>query len=269
MKKLLFGLVAAGFISTSGGAGVAAETTNYPQTRNEYRLGAVMWYQNAAEVKALQYQAFNIARLRIDQALQKPHDKKLAMVVDVDETILDTSAYEAENILSGKRYASESWLQFMLRKDARATAGAVDLLNYVQSKGVEVFFITNRKIAGLDATYENLKQLGFRVKKGNMILRTTTSDKEERRQKVLKDHEIVVFMGDSLGDFMSVFDAKDLQTREKNVDRMSSLFGSKFIILPNPMYGTWERAIDGQAKDPDSEASLRAARIESLRRFND
>ena len=264
MHKLFLGVITALCLATPG---LAQETKTYPQNRNEYRLGAVMWYQNAAEVRALQYQAFNIARLRLEQALQTPHVKKLAMVVDVDETILDTSAYEAENFFSGKRYSSETWHQFMLRKDARATAGAVDLINYAQSRGVEVFCITNRKIAGLDATYENLKKLGFQIKKGNLILRTDTSDKQERREKVLKDHEVVVFMGDSLGDFLSVFDKKDLQSRQRDVDRVASLFGNKFIILPNPMYGTWEGAIHAKAKNPESEQSLRAARIETLRRF--
>jgi 5'-nucleotidase (lipoprotein e(P4) family) len=210
----------------------------------DYQEAGTLWLQSSAEAKALIYQAFNIARLRLDQDLKrkgrKYNSKKRAIVVDVDETIVDNSPYQAKNILIGREYTSSNWAEWIDLANAKALPGAVEFLNYAKSRGVEVFFITNRKVRGYDATLKNLKELGFPVTKKNLFLREGKShSKEVRRQRVLKTHRFVLLMGDTLGDFGPFFEKQSFDKRDKLVDQYRQEFGRKFIILPNPMYGEW------------------------------
>lgn len=210
----------------------------------DYQEAGTLWIQTSAEVKALIYQAFNIAKLRLDQDLQKRgrkyNAKKRAIVVDVDETIVDNSPYQAKNILVGREYTSENWAEWIDLADAKALPGAVEFLNYAKSKGVEVFFITNRKQRGYQATMDNLKKLGFPVSKKNLFLRTEDGhSKEKRRQMVMKNYRIVLLMGDSMGDFGPFFETKSLAQRNELTEKYQREFGDKFIVLPNPMYGEW------------------------------
>ena len=210
----------------------------------EYTEGATLWVQNAAEFRALSYQAFNSARLYLDRALlTKRTRKKPAVVVDIDEAVLDNSPYQAMNILENRSFDRKYWDEWVKMAQAKAIPGAIDFLNYAHKKGVEVIYISNRKIKGLEATYKNLLNLGFPVKRQNIFLRTTTSNKEERRQNVLRNFDIVLLAGDTLGDFSEVFNEKGTNDRNILVDKMRNDFGKKFIILPNPMYGDWEGAM--------------------------
>ncbi len=216
--------------------------------------------QNAAEVRALTYQAYNIARLRLDHDLKyNKSKKKRAIVVDADETIIDNSPYQARNILKNESYTSQNWNEWVQEASADAVPGAVEFLSYAASKGVEVFYITNRKINGFDATYVNLKNLGFPVKKENMMLRTTGNSKKARRAKVLKNHRIVLLMGDTMADFSEIFEHKSTGERRKLTDEYRQEFGKKFIVLPNPMYGDWEQALY------DYKGGLELKRLKELR----
>lgn len=214
---------------------------------NEYMMLANVWYQNAAEVRALSYQAFNVAKIRLDQDLKKRSKKRRAIVVDVDETIVDNSPYQAKNILKNESYSSSSWQVWVDMAKAKALPGAVEFLNYAKKKGVEVFYITNRKekgkYRGFVPTMKNLKALGFPVKKENLLLRTGSSSKTKRRAEVTKNHRIVLFMGDNMTDFSELFEHKLTKDRNALTDKMRKSFGKKFIVLPNPMYGDWENAV--------------------------
>ncbi len=210
----------------------------------DYQEAGTLWLQSSAEAKALIIQSFNIARLRLDQDLRKKgrkyNKKKRAIVVDADETIVDNSPYQAKNILIGREYTSDNWAEWIDLADAKALPGSVEFLKYAKSKGVEVFFITNRKMRGYDATLKNLKALGFPVTTKNLFLREGNNhSKETRRQKVLKNHRIVLLMGDALGDFGPFFETKSFEKRSQLVDQYKHEFGKRFIVLPNPMYGEW------------------------------
>lgn len=224
-----------------------SHTSNNSQ---EYLMATTLWMQNAAEVRALTYQAYNIARLRLDNDLKYDKStKKRAIVVDADETIIDNSPYQARNILKNESYNSKSWNKWIEEAKADAVPGAVDFLSYASSKGVSVFYITNRHIGGFEGTYRNLKKLGFPVKKANLLLKTTQSSKKSRRDQVLKDHRIVLLMGDTLSDFSEVFDEKSTEERNKLTDSFRQEFGRTFIVLPNPMYGDWEQALYDYKRD--------------------
>ena len=209
----------------------------------EKTLNAVLWFQTSGEARALSYQAFNMAKMMLDQDLNSSRrsSKKRAIVVDVDETILDNSPYQAQSILTGKGYP-EGWDIWVEKATARPIPGALDFLRYASRKGVAIFYITNRKNLFRTATLENLKTLGFPVDPQHVMLRTMTKSKVSRRQKVLKDHRIILLMGDALGDFSEIFEGP-LAQRQKNVDRWQQQFGKKFIVLPNPMYGAWEKTL--------------------------
>ncbi len=210
----------------------------------QHQLAGTLWVQKAAENRALYYQAFNIARHRLDIDLRYHKSKKpRAIIVDIDETILNNSPYQAENIMGKKSYTSASWFNWIKKSSAKTTAGSLEFLRYVAKKGVEIFYISNRKVRGFHKTYQNLKKEGFPVKKKNLLLKTTTSHKSARRSKVLIDYRVVLLMGDNLGDFSDAFNKKSIGERFAKTDLLKSEFGKKFIMLPNPMYGEWLNAI--------------------------
>lgn len=207
---------------------------------NEHLLLATLFQQKAAEKRALSYQAFNIAKMMLDREMKNSGlTKKLAVVVDIDETVLDNSPFEAKSILENTDYP-KYWNEWCKLADAKPLAGSVEFLNYAKSKGVEVFYITNRRIKLFDVTLKNLKEKGFPfADKEHLLMRTDKSNKEPRRNLVRENNEIVLLMGDNLGDFMNIFDNKNIEKRFSLTDSLKNEFGRKFIVLPNPMYGSW------------------------------
>jgi 5'-nucleotidase (lipoprotein e(P4) family) len=214
---------------------------------NEYQTGAVLWTQSSAEYRALSYQAFALARLRLDQTLASSKSRRakkpFAVVVDVDETVLDNSRYQAELILRGASYTSESWLAWCERAEAGAVPGAVDFLNYASRRGVHVFYITNRRQAEKAGTMANLKALGFpNVDDESVVIRPqgASGSKESRREQVRTRYQIALLVGDNLNDYSDDFSGKSVADRKAEVDKQQSEFGSTYIVIPNPMYGDWE-----------------------------
>ncbi len=208
----------------------------------EQNLMAVNWFQTAGEVKALQYQAYSVAKFELWKALKKTTRKPKAIVVDIDETVLDNSPFQAQSIKDGTSYPV-GWKEWVFAAQAKPIPGAVEFLNYAAKRGVVTFYVSNRRAWGLEPTYKNLKAVGFPVKKENILLKTTTSNKEPRRQKILKKYDIILFFGDNLGDFAESFEHKTFSERSAEVDKLKQNFGHKFIVLPNPMYGSWEGAM--------------------------
>lgn len=213
---------------------------------NEQLVMGTVWYQASAEMRALSYQAFNMARMVFDSDLAKgPSARKRAVVVDIDETVLDNSPYEAGLVDRDYGY-SKGWAEWINAAEAPPLPGSVEFLRYVREKGGEVFYISNRKEIFKEATIKNMKRLGFpQVDEEHLLLRTDTSDKQPRRNRVLRDHRIVLMMGDNLNDFDSVFAGKSVEDRFAAVDLFEERFGTIFIVLPNPMYGEWEGAVYG------------------------
>jgi len=201
--------------------------------------------QKSAEYRALAYQAFNMAKMILDNDLaNNTSEKPRAIIVDADETVIDNSAYEAHLIGQDYGYSSKTWNPWMDAAEAKAIPGALEFLNYAKEKGVEVFYITNRKMVGYEGTVKNLKKLGFPyVDEKHMLLRTGSSDKEERRQIVKNDYRVVLYMGDNLNDFSSDFGKKSVDERFAVTDANKDKFGTQWIVLPNPTYGEWEGAI--------------------------
>jgi 5'-nucleotidase (lipoprotein e(P4) family) len=213
------------------------------------KLFTAIYQQTAAEYRALCLQAYNIARLRVDEALKKQKrngQKPFAIVTDIDETILDNSPNAAHQSLQGKDYESSAWKEWSDMANADTVPGAFSFLKYASSKGIQVFYITNRKANERIATIENLKKYHF-PNTDSMHLFTRvypdSSSKESRRLAGGKKYNVILLLGDNLGDFSAFFDTKHLAERRENVDKVSYEFGNKFIVLPNPGYGDWESSL--------------------------
>jgi 5'-nucleotidase (lipoprotein e(P4) family) len=261
------------FVTLTCSLQTLAQTAQTPATKpadNLYQEGAILWTQTAGEARALAYQAFNLARMMLDRDLQVNRRSRMrrAVVVDADETVLDNSRYQATLLKNRLSYDSRSWTEWVKRSEAEALPGAVEFLRYATSRGVRVFYITNRNLAEKEATATNLKKLGFpNVNDQTLLVRTDpkTSSKEVRRQTVSAKFRIVLLMGDNLNDFAEVFDqSKTIAARVAAVEQNKAQFGKRFIVLPNVMYGDWESAIyDYNFKLTDEE---KAAKRKSLLR---
>lgn len=248
------GLVLASIVSTYFATASTAQQAVQPAAAdNEYQVAAILFMQKAGEYRALAYQAFNLARWQLDADFDKKNVKKLpkaerkrtrAVVVDIDETVLDNSPQQAYLVKNRLPFSSQNWYAWGEKRSAKAIPGAVDFLKYANSKGVRVFYVSNRDEVQKTATMDNLKSAGFPdVSAETVLLRQTESSKEARRQAILQNHRIVILMGDNLDDLSNVFERKAIDARFAEVDKMREMFGRKFIVLPNAMYGTWENAI--------------------------
>lgn len=212
---------------------------------NENLTGAVLWYQLSGEMRALYFQGYNVARYNLDNYLKYSlSDKKKCVVVDIDETILNNSPYEGKIILNDAGFDTITWRGWIELAQADTLPGAYSFLKYAESRGVETFYISNRKLNEVPATIKNLKKFGLPyADEKHTIFKSTTSSKEERRQSLLKEYDIVILCGDNLGDFDIAFENRNPKAHIDSVNKYSVEFGKRFIVLPNPMYGDWEKPI--------------------------
>jgi len=207
------------------------------------KLFTAVYQQKSAEYKALCLQAYNLAALRLNQYSYN-NEKPKAIITDIDETVLDNSAYAVHQGLIGKEYDPQSWYEWSIKSIADSVPGAPSFFKYAASKGVEIFYITNREERERETTLKNLKYFGFpNVDDAHLITKNGTSSKEIRRQQISQNHEIVMLIGDNLADFSSLFDKKSMIDRDINTNLSQREFGTKFIVIPNPNYGDWEGAL--------------------------
>jgi 5'-nucleotidase (lipoprotein e(P4) family) len=205
----------------------------------------VLWQQTAAEYRALCYQAFNIAMLRLNE-IPKNKLKKggLAIITDLDETILDNSYVYGQLIKNGKDYSAAAWKEWTEKSSATGVPGSVDFLQKAHEKGITVFYISNRDTSELRSTLVNLKRLQLpNADMAHLLFLSNTSSKEARRQIVMGKYNVAMLLGDNLNDFMQVFEKRPIEERNAEVDKTREQWGKKFIVLPNATYGEWENAL--------------------------
>jgi 5'-nucleotidase (lipoprotein e(P4) family) len=227
---------------------------------NEYQVGAILWTQTAGEWRALCYQAFTLAHMVLDNDLKAHKSKKerRALVVDVDETVLDNSPQQARLVKEHMGFNQTEWAKWTASAQAAAIPGAVEFLRYADAKGVRVFYITNRNEAERAGTMANLQKVGFpNVTNESVLLRADTSSKEPRRQKVAAQYRIVLLMGDNLNDFDVAFEKKTVAERLAAVEQNRDKFGTRYVVLPNAMYGDWESAIYSNPTPSESRTERR------------
>ncbi|PKF74786.1 5'-nucleotidase, lipoprotein e(P4) family [Chryseobacterium sp. PMSZPI] len=217
------------------------QDTPYHDLGRDGKIYAAFYQQRAAEYEALCLQAYNIAKLRLDEALAQKSDKPLAIISDIDETFLDNSYYAVERAKMGENYDQKTWEEWTAKGIARPLTGSQEFYQYAASKGIQVFYVTNRVEQERAGTLKNLKRYNFPLQNdSNLILRSKESSKENRRKDIAKNYNIVLLLGDNLADFSNIFDKKSEAERSTAVKNSAADFGKKFIIIPNVGYGDWE-----------------------------
>ncbi|AEB76994.1 5'-nucleotidase [Clostridium botulinum] len=238
---------------------------------NEELVMAELWMQTSAEYRGLCYQAYNNARSIIKDKVStfKKGDKPLAIITDCDETVIENSIYDAGFIGHNDSHNPDNWPKWVNASAGNAMPGAKQFLDYANSKGVEIFYVTGRdEKNSLDGTMKNLKKLNFPcVDKYHMRLKTDTGNKEPRMKEIEKKYNVIIYMGDDAGDFPIGSYHKDVNARNSLLDKNSDKFGTKFIILPNPSYGHWESSLHKNywQLTPEQKDSLRKKFIKTWR----
>lgn len=276
LKSLLPLGVAALALTTVAAA--AQDATPVPQ--NDL-LNATLWMQNSVEHRAVTMGLFDLAKLRLDQALADKSctatpdkegadytDKLVAIITDLDETVLDNANYESSLIARGTSFSLKEWAAYVKSETTKAMPGALDFLKYADSKGVKIFYISNRTKDQEPATRENMKALGFPMGDNVDTILTKKekpdwgSAKENRIASVARDYRVVLLMGDNLGDFSDVAKGS-VAERQAFLAKTQSNWGKRWIMFPNPEYGSWESAAFGGdwSKSPDQR---RKEKIEAL-----
>ena len=224
----------------------------------EQNIMSVLFQQTAAERLAGSLQTFRSAKQALDNALadsswsalpgQAVYGKKPAIIVDVDETVLDNTAYEARMILDGTKYP-EGWVSWGKEAAATEVPGAKDFLNYAASKDVTIFYVTNRVVELKEATKKNLTKLGipWDKTKDTVLMRGENnwgSDKGPRRKLVGNEYRVLLMIGDNLGDFVDAKDNNLNPSNRKNiVSDYADYWGVQWFMLQNIAYGDWEGAL--------------------------
>lgn len=273
MKKYLFFIALLGisltiFQSCKDSSAFNKPNNNDPVlTSSDHLTMAVLYQQTAAEYRALCYQAFNVAKYQLDQSMKiMGLQKQQAIVLDIDETVLDNSPHEAKCILNNALYPAY-WEEWMNASDAKAVPGVLDFLKYAESKKIEIYYITNRAEKYREQTLRNLKMLGFpNAENKYLMLKTDESSKKRRRDAVSETNTIIMLIGDNLNDFSEVFEKKSVVDRFKVTDEMKTEFGKHFIVLPNAMYGEWEGALYdyNYSISPEDKKNNRNKHLESF-----
>lgn len=242
-------------------------------------LHATLWMQTAAEYRASVLGSFNLAIDQLDRALliddwdaippverggQSVAGLKPAVIVDADETIIDNSPFQARGIRDGTGFELPLWEAWVNERRALALPGALAFANHAAANGVTVFYVTNRGHAReWQATFDNLRALGFPVAEdgSNLLLkgdpRAPDSEKATRRQWVGREHRVLLMLGDNLGDFLDGV-ATGIDERAAMVDAFRSWWGERWIMLPNPAYGSWEGAVRQRCADRAAPECLRS-----------
>ena len=251
------------------------------KTFQEQSMLSVLYAQTSAEFSANNMQTYNNARVYLDKALaddswtaaleQKKDfkSKKPAIILDIDETVLDNSPFQARTIVKGLSYPN-GWVDWANEGQATAVAGVSDFLEFANKKGVKIFYVTNRIHILEKATKENLIRLGLPFDNDIDVLLMKeengwTSDKTSRRELIAKDYRILLMVGDQLTDFISSDEAYVHHVERKEIAaKYSDMWGTKWFVITNPMYGRWEYSIYDN-ETPSSEEEAKAIRINTLR----
>lgn len=225
-------------------------------------LLATLYVQRAAEFDATAQSVYRGALAQLDAALADPRWTAAveqpvtdalgalppAVILDVDETVLSNVAYQARLILDGGSYASATWIPWCKEERATPIAGALEFCQAAAARGVAVFYVTNRRVEVDEATTDNLRAAGFPLSETEDRVLTRderpewTSDKSSRRALIAERHRVIMAFGDNLGDFVAIDDLDEAE-RDAVVERHASWWGTRWFMLPNPMYGSWESVL--------------------------
>jgi acid phosphatase len=238
---------------------VACSTTK--QTTVHPTLQATLWVQNAVEYDALSLMAYQTASTSLDSALADKNwtasleqanmnvsNLPPAIVLDIDETVLDNSPFQARMIAKNSGYDPVEWEKWVLESNADPVSGAVAFTRLASDKGITIIYLSNRDAATENATRQNLKDLGFPISEDTDVVllkgeqENWTSSKIERRQMVAQNYRILMLFGDDFNDFLPAKNMTE-QSRNNLLEEHKANIGKKWFVLPNPIYGSWNDAM--------------------------
>ena len=223
--------------------------TLYVQSAAEYRAAAIGIY--AAATRALDEALADRTRVGATEETNDDPAQPPAVIVDVDETVLDNTGFEARVIQAGKTYDAATWKAWTAEGIATAIPGALEFATYAKSRGVTIFYITNRDEDERPGTLRNLQNLGFPVTSETLLLRQNdVSDKSPRRKQVADRYRVLLVAGDDLNDFANARSAS-WQQRADQIEQRRTWWGTRWFMIPNPMYGSWENAAIGTGGTPE------------------
>ena len=228
-------------------------------------LNAVAWVQTSVEYRLLAGQTFRAALVQLDRALKTPDWDALtpadrlnpatglapAVIVDIDETVLDNSPYQARLVRDGTSYNDVSWDAWVQEAKARPVPGALEFAQAAAARGVTIFYVSNRTAQQDEATIRNLRAVGFPIAGPEQFLglglvvdgcEQHGSEKGCRRQLVGRTHRVLMQFGDQIGDMVTIL-ANTPQGREQAVAPFLGWIGERWFVLPGPTYGSWEPAL--------------------------
>ena len=242
---------------------------------------AVLYAQSSAEYEANNLQTFAGAKLALEKALVNKNwtaaieqkedfsEKPPAVILDIDETVLNNIPFQARAIIKGESYPN-GWVEWMLEEASTSVAGVSEFLKYADSKGIKIFYVTNRIAIAEEATRNNLKKLGlpFDSDRDVLLMKNEngwTSDKVSRRELIAQDYRILLLIGDQLGDFISLEEATaGMDSRKEIASKYEEMWGKKWFMITNPIYGRWEASIYNN-EYPDTESELMQMRLKALK----
>jgi 5'-nucleotidase (lipoprotein e(P4) family) len=258
MKKWMLGALA---IALSTGSLQAQQApTSLPMPPQSDMLLATLWVQRSVEFKANAISAYTLARYRLDEALADknwtaaPSEQKgdyanlpPAIIFDVDETVLDNSKYQVWMMKADQSFSTKTWNQFCEAQISTLVPGALEFARYADSKGVKLFYVTNRGVETKEATKQNMQKLGFPMG-GNVDVFMFQNEKKEwgsakstRRAEITKDYRVVLNVGDNFGDFDDRYRGSEAD-RMKAFEESKDRWGREWIMIANPTYGSFDTA---------------------------
>lgn len=249
-------------------------------------LNATAWVQSSVEARMAHRQTWRSAERLLEAALADaswdalaPNDRVApvaglppAVIVDVDETVLDNSPYQVRLIREDGSFDDATWNAWVDQARATAVAGAPEFARAAAQRGVTMIYLTNREHAKSAVTRRNLEAVGFPPVGESQFLGLGVetpgcvpkgSDKGCRRQFVAQRYRVLMQFGDQLGDFVSVTD-NGLAPRAAQLQGFDAWVGQRWFMLANPSYGSWEPALYGNDRSLSPEAQ-RAAKRAALR----
>jgi acid phosphatase len=275
MTRLAVGVLAIALLAGCAGvpksraprAGAAVTPAAAPVAAANDNLNAVVWAQTAIEHDLIYREVFRQAGEKLQLALKdskwdalpkgerkKSSLKRLkpAVIVDIDETVLDNSPYQARLIRDGADYNEATWAAWCREKAAKPLPGALEFTKLAVKKGVTVFYLSNRAQDLNAVTLDNLREAGFPIAVGKeafLGLGTIVDGCEQigtekgcRRQLIGREHRVLMQLGDQLGDFVDVL-ANTPEGRSAVAAPYADWIGERWFVLPNPTYGSWEPAL--------------------------
>jgi acid phosphatase len=223
-------------------------------------LNAVLWVQTAAEYQAAARQAYRAAEETLEHALRDPNwtaaleqSRDLtgdyakmppAVIVDLDETVIDNSVFQAQLTVQRRAYSEQNWQKWVEARRAGLVPGAREFVAFAHARGVAVYYVTNRSCDpgnADDPTAAQLRSFGLPVSPQRLLCRTDSGDKSPRRKRVSQMYRVLLIIGDDLNDFATL--PFDVAARAAFVTDMGRYWGERWFMIPNPTYGSWERSV--------------------------